>query len=77
MLCLPKDAELKLSVELPGYVLAPVRAGEIGQLLFEAALAPKIAVEGHHVGLQVVFHAVVDVALHVRRNVGDHEAVLV
>lgn len=30
LLCLPKDAELKLSVELPGYVLAPVRAGEIG-----------------------------------------------
>ena len=29
-LLLPKDAELRLSVELPGYVLAPVRAGEIG-----------------------------------------------
>ena len=26
----PKDAELRLSVELPGYVLAPVRKGEIG-----------------------------------------------
>ncbi len=30
VLCLPRDAELKLSVELPAYVLAPVRAGEIG-----------------------------------------------
>ena len=29
-LLLPKDAELRLSVELPGYVLAPVRKGEIG-----------------------------------------------
>ena len=29
-LLLPKDAELKLRVELPGYVLAPVRKGEIG-----------------------------------------------
>ena len=29
-LLLPKDAELQLSVELPGYVLAPVRKGEIG-----------------------------------------------
>ena len=29
-LLLPKDAELKLRLELPGYVLAPVRKGEIG-----------------------------------------------
>ena len=29
-LLLPKDAALQLSVELPGYVLAPVRKGEIG-----------------------------------------------
>lgn len=30
VLCLPRDAELKLHVELPRYVLAPVRAGETG-----------------------------------------------
>ena len=29
-LTLPKDTELKLQVELPPFVLAPVRAGEIG-----------------------------------------------
>ena len=29
-LLLPKDAELRLRLELPGYVLAPVRKGEIG-----------------------------------------------
>lgn len=29
-LLLPKDAALQLRVELPGYVLAPVRSGEIG-----------------------------------------------
>ena len=30
VLCLPKDAQLRLRVELPRYVLAPVRAGETG-----------------------------------------------